>query len=76
MRMKTITSYDYVTIRMANAQNTDASSAGEDVGKQEFPLIAGEEPEEVQSLWKTVRRFLATPDRLLLEGPAIALLGI
>jgi hypothetical protein len=51
------------------------ADAGEDVKKGEHSSIVGRNCKLVQSLWKSVWRFLRKLDIVLLEDPTIPLLG-
>ena len=76
MQTKTTMRYHYTSIRMAKSKNTDTIQRQQGCGAIGTLIYYWWEGKTLQLLWKTVWQFLTEPNMLLLQDPAIVLLGI
>jgi hypothetical protein len=75
MQIKTTLRFHLTPVRMAKIKNSGTADAGLDVEKGEHSSIVGGIA-SLQPLWMSVWQFLGKLDIVLLEDPAIPLLGI
>ena len=76
MQIKTTLRFHLESVRMAKIKNSGDSRCWRGCGERGTPLHCWWDCRLVQPLWKSVWRFLRKLDIVLLEDPAIPLLGI
>jgi hypothetical protein len=76
MQIKTILRFQLTPVRMAKIKNSGDSRCWQGCGERGILLYFWWDCQLEHPLWKSVWQFLRKLDVLLLEGPAIPLLGI
>jgi hypothetical protein len=76
MQIKTTLRFYLIPVRMAKIKNSGDSTCWQGCGERGILLHCWWECKLVQPLWKPVCQFLKKLDIVLLEDPAIPLLGI
>jgi hypothetical protein len=76
MQIKTTLRFHLTSVRMTKIKNSDDSRCWRGCGERGILLYCWWDCKLVQSLWKSVWRFLRKLDIILLEDPAIPLMGI
>jgi hypothetical protein len=76
MQIKTTLRFHLTPVRMARIKNSGDSKCWQGCGKRGTLLHCWWDCKLLQPLWKSVWRFLRKLDIVLLEDPAILLLGI
>ena len=76
MQIKTTLRFHLIPVRMAKIKNSEDIMYWRGCGERETLLYCWCDCKLAQPLWKSVWRFLRKLDTILLEDPAILLLGI